>query len=152
VSLDRPHGTTVDPDPGVVYAPDNLLCGSVATVSFDNFICKWAASAAAERANKDAFLLDLCDVLEVPKPNPSTGDPEKDTYVFERDALTPHEGGTVSVGKIDLYKEGHFVLEAKQGSEKDSVRQSSFSVCVCPSPLCVRKARQDLCQALSPCS
>ena len=44
----------------------------------------------------------------------------KDTYIFERDTLTPHEGGTISVGKVDLYKEGHFILEAKQGSEKES--------------------------------
>ena len=31
-----------------------------------------------------------------------------------------HEGETVTVGHIDLYKEGCFILEAKQGSEKGS--------------------------------
>ena len=43
--------------------------------NFDKFISKWAASGAAERANKDAFLIDLCELLDVPTPNPATGDP-----------------------------------------------------------------------------
>ena len=110
----------VDQLPGLLYPLSNLLCSGFVVTSIDKFIAKWSASAAAERANKDAFLIDLCELLNVPKPNPATGDPEKDTYIFERDALTPHEGGTVSVGKVDLYKEGHFILEAKQGSEQDS--------------------------------
>ncbi|MCC6527290.1 MAG: class I SAM-dependent DNA methyltransferase [Polyangiaceae bacterium] len=80
------------------------------------FIEKWSRSSAAERANKDAFLIGLCDVLDVPGPDPTTGDAEQDRYVFEKDALTPHEGGVVTVGKIDLYKAGAFILEAKQGS------------------------------------
>jgi hypothetical protein len=29
----------------------------------DTFVSKWAASGAAERANKDSFLNDLCDAL-----------------------------------------------------------------------------------------
>jgi hypothetical protein len=80
------------------------------------FVEKWSASGASERANKDAFLLDLCDVLGVARPNPTTGNPEDNLYVFERDALLPHEGGVVTVGKIDLYKHECFILEAKQGS------------------------------------
>ncbi len=85
-------------------------------MAIDDFIQRWSASSAAERANKDAFLIELCDVLDVPHPSPTTGDPAKDTYVFERDALLPREGGTVSVGKIDLYRAEAFILEAKQGS------------------------------------
>lgn len=77
-------------------------------------------SGAAERANKDAFLLDLCDVLDVARPDPATGDPERDLYVFERDVVIVHEGGRVTIGRIDLYKHGHFLLEAKQGSEEAS--------------------------------
>jgi hypothetical protein len=41
------------------------------------FIAKWSASAAAERANKDTFLQELCDVLGVPRPDPTTADPER---------------------------------------------------------------------------
>jgi len=32
------------------------------------FIAKWSASGAAERANKDSFLIELCDLLGVPRP------------------------------------------------------------------------------------
>jgi hypothetical protein len=89
------------------------------------FVAKWTASAAAERANKDAFLLELCDVLDVPRPGATTADTEQDTYVFEKDAILPHEGGKTTVGKIDLYKEGAFILEAKQGSDATSKKLGS---------------------------
>ena len=85
--------------------------------SFEGFVAKWEGSGASERANKDAFLIELCDVLQVPRPAPTTGDGEKDTYVFERDAKLPHQGGVVTIGKIDLYKAEAFILEAKQGSD-----------------------------------
>lgn len=88
--------------------------------SLEGFIAKWAASGAAERANKDSFLKELCDVLEVPHPDPTTGDANGDKYVFERDARFTHEGGTTSVGKIDLFKHECFILEAKQGSNAGS--------------------------------
>ena len=84
------------------------------------FIAKWSASEASERANKDAFLLELCDLLEVSRPDPATGDPDRDLYVFERDAVVPHAGGHTTVGKIDLYKAGFLLLEAKQGSRQGS--------------------------------
>ncbi len=84
------------------------------------FIPRWTESSASERANKDAFLLELCDVLGVPRPDPTTGDSAADRYVFERDAVLVAEGQKRSVGKIDLYKDGCFLLEAKQGSEKGS--------------------------------
>jgi hypothetical protein len=86
------------------------------------FIARWSASGSAERANKDAFLLELCDLLGVPRPDPATGDPEADQYVFEKDALIPHEGGRISTGKIDLSKQGCFILEAKQGSEAGATK------------------------------
>ena len=61
--------------------------------SLEVFVTKWAAACAAERANKDSFLNELCDVLEVPRPNPTSGDADKNTYVFERDAKLVHEDG-----------------------------------------------------------
>ncbi len=89
-------------------------------LSLPDFVAKWSASGAAERANKDAFLIELCDVLDVPRPSPTTGDPARDTYVFEKDAVFAHEGGTTTIGKVDLYKEGAFILEAKQGLDATS--------------------------------
>ncbi|MGZ8710640.1 MAG: DNA methyltransferase, partial [Thermoanaerobaculia bacterium] len=84
------------------------------------FLPKWRASGASERANKDSFLRDLCDVLGVPHPDAKSGDPDRDRYVFEREAVLHHGGERHSVGFIDLYKHGCFVLEAKQGSDVES--------------------------------
>jgi hypothetical protein len=89
-------------------------------IHFYSFVVRWSASALSERANKDSFLNELCEALGVPRPDPTTGDPSRDVYVFERDVKLFHEGETVTVGHIDLYKEGCFILEAKQGSEKGS--------------------------------
>ena len=85
-------------------------------VPVDGFIARWSASAAAERANKDLFLTELCDVLGVDRPEPSTGEDERDQYVFEKGALLLKDGQRTSTGHVDLYKAGCFVLEAKQGS------------------------------------
>jgi hypothetical protein len=84
-----------------------------------NFIARWKDSGAAERANYQLFLSELCDALEVERPSPSMGgDDERNAYVFER-SVTFHNGdGSTSSGRIDLYKRACFVLEAKQGSEK----------------------------------
>jgi len=79
------------------------------------FLDRWLTSAAAERANKDSFLNELCDVLGVPRPDPTTGDPAKDHYVFEYPVSIAHAGGKHTVGKVDLYRAGAFLLEAKQG-------------------------------------
>jgi hypothetical protein len=88
------------------------------------FITKWKSSGGNERANKDSFLRDLCDAIDVPHPNPKTGDPIKDDYVFERDAPFTHKERR-SVGKIDLYRRGCFVLEAKQGSDVGQAKRGT---------------------------
>jgi hypothetical protein len=89
------------------------------------FVDRWTASGASERANKDLFLTELCDVLGVPRPDPATGDSDRDLYVFERDSVMQIEGGKVSIGHIDLYKDGCFVLEAKQGSAAEARRKGT---------------------------
>ncbi len=81
------------------------------------FIKRWQGSSGAERANKDLFLSELCDVLGVPRPDPVSGVAENDRYVFEKDAPNPREEGGSTTGKIDLFKDGCFILEAKQGSD-----------------------------------
>ncbi|HEX8843349.1 MAG TPA: DNA methyltransferase [Pyrinomonadaceae bacterium] len=89
------------------------------TKDVQGFISRWKESGAAERANYQLFLSELCDLLEVERPAPSKGgDDERNAYVFER-SVTFHNGdGSTSNGRIDLYKRGCFVLEAKQGSEQ----------------------------------
>ena len=67
-----------------------------------DFIARWTDSGASERANKDTFLLELCDVLGVPRPDPTTGDRARDRYVFEADAVLTHADRADSLGKVDL--------------------------------------------------
>lgn len=79
------------------------------------YITRWSAAQAAERANYQLFLSELCDVLGVPRPDPATDDTAHNAYVFERAVSFHHRGTTkTTVGRIDLYKRGSFVLEAKQ--------------------------------------
>jgi hypothetical protein len=84
------------------------------------FIARWTRSDAAERANYQLFLSELCDILEVPRPNPTVSDDARNDYVFERAVIFDHGDGTSSTGRTDLYKRGSFVLEAKQGSAAQS--------------------------------
>ncbi len=80
----------------------------------DTFITRWQQSGAAERANFQQFAVELCDLLGVDRPDPSVADAHHNAYVFEKSVPLP--GGTL--GRIDLYKRGCFVMEAKQGSEQ----------------------------------
>jgi len=74
------------------------------------FIARWAAASASERADRQPFLCELCDMLGVARPEP-TGETG---YAFEYDVTEHHPGGSTTKGRIDLYKRGCFVLESKQ--------------------------------------
>jgi len=50
----------------------------------NGFIERWASSGAAERANYQIFLTELCDVLDVSRPKPTKADEDENTYVFEK--------------------------------------------------------------------
>jgi hypothetical protein len=78
------------------------------------FIDRWGASGAAERANYQLFLTELCELLAVDKPDPAKAQEADNAYVFDKAVPSPH--GTTNF--IDLYKRGCFVLEAKQGSDQ----------------------------------
>ena len=81
-----------------------------------DFIARWEASGSAERANYTMFLTELCALLGVPGPEPTRPDDRDNAYVFERAVPMDDGDGNTTVGRIDLYKRGCFVLEAKQGS------------------------------------
>jgi hypothetical protein len=80
----------------------------------DAFIAKWAASGAAERANAQLFVAELCALLGVDAPQPKTPDEAANAYVFEK--TIPGAGSSKNF--IDCYKRGYFVLEAKQGADR----------------------------------
>ncbi len=78
-----------------------------------DFISHWSAASASERANSQPFLLELCDLLDVPRPDPQPAN----GYFFEFPVVEQHPDGTTSNGRIDLYKRTCFVLESKQFQE-----------------------------------
>jgi hypothetical protein len=81
------------------------------------FVARWQSSGSAERANYQLFLGELCDLLAVPRPDPTRPDDAQNAYVFEKSVRFASPDGSHSVGRIDLYKRACFVLEAKQGSD-----------------------------------
>src|SRR5690606_14596921 len=90
----------------------------------DEFIAHWKDSAGAELANSQSFLMQLCEMLEVPRPEPTVADDDENRYTFEN-AVTFHNGdGTTSRGRDDLYKRGCFALEPKQGGERRAAEQA----------------------------
>lgn len=74
------------------------------------FIERWQGVTASELATAQSFVMELCELLEVPKPHPT---PTQD-YMFERPVTFMHGNGSSSSGRIDCYRRGHFVLEAKK--------------------------------------
>jgi len=85
----------------------------------DEFTRRWAPSGGAERSNYQLFLVELCDVLDLPHPDPARPENEHNAYVFERAVTFQHGDGSSTTKFIDLYRRGSFVLEAKQGVEQE---------------------------------
>lgn len=106
-------------------------------VSLPEFIARWKESGAAERANFQLFLGELCDLLGVERPHPAQADDRQNAYVFERAVTFQNPDGTTSPGRIDLYKRGCFVLEAKQGSDRAQAAAPLFG----DAPLAASKGR-----------
>jgi hypothetical protein len=95
-------------------------------VTYPDFEARWKPAGGAERANYSLFLQDLCDLIGIARPDPTTDNPTQDAYVLERAVEFNDSGrsagavdahGKRSIGRIDLYKRGCFVLETKQGTE-----------------------------------
>ncbi len=78
------------------------------------FIARWSGAQLAERANYQLFLVGLCEVLDLPIPEPAGPDSARNSYVFERAVRLHRSDGKVTTGRIDLYRRDCFVLEAKQ--------------------------------------
>jgi hypothetical protein len=83
-----------------------------------DFIRRWKASGGSEQANSQLFLTELCDVLDLPRPEPARPINEENTYSFERKVYVPRGDGTDELKRLDLYRKGCFVLESKQGQDK----------------------------------
>ena len=52
----------------------------------EDFIAHWSAASPSERANSQPFLLELCDLLDVPRPDPHPAN----GYFFEFPVTEQH--------------------------------------------------------------
>lgn len=88
-------------------------------IDVDQFISRWTArEGGQERANYALFLSELCAIIGVAAPEPAGHEASLNAYVFERAVTFRQPDGTTARGRIDLYKRGSFVLEAKQSRGK----------------------------------
>ena len=98
-----------------------------ADTSIDEFISRWSASAGAERANFQSFANELCALIDVTAPSPSVASAELNPYAFERGVRFKQPDGSTAPGRIDLYKRGSFVMEAKQSRQNDGKKKLAFA-------------------------
>jgi hypothetical protein len=88
------------------------------------FIARWQGrEGGQERANYSMFLGEMCDAIGVGRPDPASADTETNDYVFERAVRDTDLDGEVSNRRIDLYKRGCFVLEAKQWRQSGGAKE-----------------------------
>jgi hypothetical protein len=74
------------------------------------FIQRWNGVQGSELSNAQPFVMALCRLLHTAEPHAT----EAQDYMFERPVKFQHGDGRTSEGRIDCYKRGHFVLEAKK--------------------------------------
>jgi len=102
------------------------------------FIERWEHSGAAERSNYVLFLSELCALLDLPRPDPSSPDNAQNSYVFERSITRKSLDGTITTGFIDLYRRGSFVLESKQGTNAPG-EENAFAAALAAAPVATGK-------------
>jgi hypothetical protein len=90
-------------------------------LSAGEFLERWLGSAGSERSHSQPFFMELCDLLDVPRP-PTQGD-AIDGYRLEKPLEITHPDGHRSQDRIDFYKKGCFVIEAKQARSPDAGSQ-----------------------------
>jgi hypothetical protein len=72
------------------------------------FIERWANRLVTERSQFQSFLIQLCAAIGVDAPDARrVGDPD---YAFEREVRFQHDDGSSTIGRIDCYGRGWFVL------------------------------------------
>ena len=122
------------------------MSDSAATAAFT---ARWRANeGGAERANYVLFLTELCRLLDLPQPDPADATHDRNDYVFERAVDALDATGQISHRRIDLYRRGCFVLEAKQSREPggkkalaDAPEQAPLPGLTVPAPPAVERGR-----------
>ena len=98
----------------------------IAAAAVDAFIDRWEKSGGSESANFQMFAGELCELLGLPRPDPSEERNEYNDYTFERRIDFKHDDGGTTPGRIDLYKRGCFVMEAKQSAKRQTKKTADL--------------------------
>lgn len=95
-------------------------------MDIEAFIAKWSnCEGGAERSNAPLYLVEMLTALGLPTPDPASARTLHNDYVFERTVrLSVDEVGQPN--RIDLYKRGCFVLEAKQSRWPGQAKSRPF--------------------------
>ena len=80
----------------------------------EQFIARWQTASGSERANYQLFITELCELLDLPRPDPAQDDTRDNAYVFERRVTFRHGDGSASTGFIDCYRRASAICEAKK--------------------------------------
>ncbi len=100
----------------------------------EEFIAFWAnTEGGAERSNTAPYILGLLQALDLPPPDPAGATTLHNDYVFERAVRPSFEMGHPK--RIDLYKRGCFVLEAKQSRLSETSKLLPFGDAPALTPL-----------------
>ena len=100
------------------------------------------ASGESELANYQLFVVGLCEALGLARPEMAAEENQFNDYVFERRVDFKHADGSRTAGRIDCYKRGCFILEAKQSGKRDARRLDADQLALLPEDAAQRKPGQ----------
>lgn len=87
-----------------------------------DFIARWKNTdgSGAELADFQIFIVEMCELLGLPKPDPKSDSTKDASYIFECpvDSYTADGERKKSKNRIDLYRRDCFVMEGKQTGKK----------------------------------
>ncbi|HEX7711743.1 MAG TPA: DNA methyltransferase [Sphingomonadaceae bacterium] len=92
--------------------------GEVSSDRLEKLIADVKPSGGSEMSNYQLFVERLTGALDLPQPEFAREETRFNDYVFERNVTFRHPNGTSSTGRIDCYKRGCFILEAKQSAKR----------------------------------
>lgn len=94
------------------------------TERLEKLILDLKPSGGSEMSNYQLFVERVTGALGLPQPEFAREETRFNDYVFERNVTFRHANGTTSTGRIDCYKRGCFVLEAKQSAKRQQALET----------------------------
>lgn len=98
--------------------------GELSAERLEKLVTDAKSSGGSEMSNYQLFVERLTGALGLPQPAFAREETRFNDYVFERNVTFRHPNGTSSTGRIDCYKRGCFVLEAKQSAKRKQAIES----------------------------